>query len=109
MGFVSEFWKVLPSALKDVTENCDDHGKTEVSRLASAAESSTTRLHPLSLGLERGSAWSEARPGARLGLERGSAWSEARPGVEVERRRGRMQQNRPGAPLPPPPPNTRQG
>ncbi|KAK8934074.1 Sucrose transport protein SUT4 [Platanthera guangdongensis] len=32
----------------------------------------------LILGLERGSAWSEARPGARLGLERGSAGSKAR-------------------------------
>ncbi|XP_020581832.1 regulation of nuclear pre-mRNA domain-containing protein 1B-like [Phalaenopsis equestris] len=33
MEFVGEFWKVLPSALKDVTENGDDHGKTVVSRL----------------------------------------------------------------------------
>ncbi|KAK8953362.1 hypothetical protein KSP40_PGU021621 [Platanthera guangdongensis] len=55
------------------------------------------------------SAWSEARLGARLGLERGSAWSEARPGVENDHRRGRMQQDWLGAPLPPPPPNTRQG
>ncbi|KAK8958862.1 hypothetical protein KSP40_PGU005782 [Platanthera guangdongensis] len=31
------------------------------------------------LSLERGSAWSEARPGARLGLERSSAWSGERP------------------------------
>ncbi|KAK8968396.1 hypothetical protein KSP40_PGU010718 [Platanthera guangdongensis] len=76
MGFVGEFWKVLPSALKDVTENCDDHGKTVLSRLAAAAESSTTRTHPLSLDLEQGSAWSKARPGARLGLEQGSAWSK---------------------------------
>lgn len=31
--FVSEFWKVLPAALKDVVEKGDDHGKTVVSRL----------------------------------------------------------------------------
>ncbi|OVA03318.1 CID domain [Macleaya cordata] len=31
--FVSEFWKVLPAALKDVFENGDEHGKTVVSRL----------------------------------------------------------------------------
>ncbi|KAK8953488.1 Sucrose transport protein SUT4 [Platanthera guangdongensis] len=37
----------------------------------------------LILGLERDSAWSKARPGARLGLERGSAWSEARPGARL--------------------------
>ncbi|KAK8934797.1 hypothetical protein KSP39_PZI015158 [Platanthera zijinensis] len=38
MEFVGEFWKVLPSALKDVTENCDDHGKTVVSRLVAIWE-----------------------------------------------------------------------
>ncbi|XP_042390344.1 regulation of nuclear pre-mRNA domain-containing protein 1B-like isoform X1 [Zingiber officinale] len=31
--FVSEFWKVLPAALKDVLENGDEHGKNVVSRL----------------------------------------------------------------------------
>ncbi|KAE8728268.1 phenylalanine N-monooxygenase-like [Hibiscus syriacus] len=31
--FVNEFWKVLPSALKDLLENGDDHGKNVVSRL----------------------------------------------------------------------------
>ncbi|URE30289.1 hypothetical protein MUK42_34575 [Musa troglodytarum] len=31
--FVSEFWKVLPAALKDVLENGDEHGKNAVSRL----------------------------------------------------------------------------
>lgn len=31
--FVTEFWKVLPSALKDVVEKGDDHGKNVISRL----------------------------------------------------------------------------
>ncbi|KAG1338535.1 formin-like protein 7 [Cocos nucifera] len=31
--FVGEFWKVLPTALKDVIKNGDDHGKNVVSRL----------------------------------------------------------------------------
>ncbi|KAF7130638.1 hypothetical protein RHSIM_Rhsim10G0156000 [Rhododendron simsii] len=31
--FVSEFWKVLPGALKDIIEKGDDHGKNVVSRL----------------------------------------------------------------------------
>uniref|UniRef100_A0A0E0KVR5 CID domain-containing protein n=1 Tax=Oryza punctata TaxID=4537 RepID=A0A0E0KVR5_ORYPU len=31
--FVEEFWKVLPGALKDVTENGDERGKKVVSRL----------------------------------------------------------------------------
>ena len=31
--FVSEFWKVLPAALKAVVEKGDDHGKNVVSRL----------------------------------------------------------------------------
>jgi len=31
--FVGEFWKVLPAAVKDVTENGDDYGKNVVSRL----------------------------------------------------------------------------
>ncbi|XP_059640899.1 uncharacterized protein LOC132283040 isoform X2 [Cornus florida] len=31
--FVSEFWKVLPAALKDVVEKGDEHGKNAVSRL----------------------------------------------------------------------------
>ncbi|KAH9718469.1 CID domain-containing protein [Citrus sinensis] len=31
--FVTEFWKVLPAALKDVVENGDDSGKNVVSRL----------------------------------------------------------------------------
>lgn len=31
--FVTEFWKVLPAALKDVYEKGDDHGKNVVSRL----------------------------------------------------------------------------
>ncbi|KAK4264872.1 hypothetical protein QN277_025994 [Acacia crassicarpa] len=31
--FVTEFWKVLPAALKDVIEKGDDHGKNVVSRL----------------------------------------------------------------------------
>ncbi|KAK8946276.1 hypothetical protein KSP40_PGU006909 [Platanthera guangdongensis] len=34
------------------------------------------------------SAWSKARPGARLGLERGSAWSEARPGARLGMEQG---------------------
>lgn len=35
--FVTEFWKVLPAALKDVIEKGDDHGKKVVSRLVSPA------------------------------------------------------------------------
>ncbi|KAL5703883.1 hypothetical protein ACHQM5_022378 [Ranunculus cassubicifolius] len=31
--FVSEFWKVLPAAVKDILENGDDHGKNVASRL----------------------------------------------------------------------------
>ncbi|KAK6924130.1 CID domain [Dillenia turbinata] len=31
--FVNEFWKVLPTALKDVIDKGDDHGKNVVSRL----------------------------------------------------------------------------
>lgn len=31
--FVTEFWKVPPAALKDVSEKGDDHGKNVVSRL----------------------------------------------------------------------------
>lgn len=31
--FVSEFWKVLPGALKDLIEKGDDNGKTVVTRL----------------------------------------------------------------------------
>ena len=33
--FVNEFWKVLPSALKHVYENGDEHGKKAVTRLVS--------------------------------------------------------------------------
>lgn len=33
--FVTEFWKVLPSALKAVVSDGDDRGKTVVSRLVS--------------------------------------------------------------------------
>lgn len=33
--FVSEFWKVLPAALKEVVEKGDDRGKNVVSRLVS--------------------------------------------------------------------------
>jgi regulator of Ty1 transposition protein 103 len=33
--FVEEFWKVLPGALKNVTENGDDRGKKAASRLVS--------------------------------------------------------------------------
>lgn len=33
--FVTEFWKVLPSALKEVVDKGDDRGKTVVSRLVS--------------------------------------------------------------------------
>ena len=33
--FVTEFWKVLPGALKDVFSKGDDHGKNVVSRLVS--------------------------------------------------------------------------
>ncbi|KAJ8765692.1 hypothetical protein K2173_014814 [Erythroxylum novogranatense] len=36
--FVSEFWKVLPAALKDVSEKGDDRGKNVVSRLVSIWE-----------------------------------------------------------------------
>ena len=38
--FVTEFWKVLPAALKDVLEKGDDHGKRVVSRLVSSFSSS---------------------------------------------------------------------
>lgn len=31
--FVTEFWKVLPAAIKDLTEKGDDYGKNVVSRL----------------------------------------------------------------------------
>lgn len=31
--YVTEFWKVLPAALKDVIENGTEHGKKAVSRL----------------------------------------------------------------------------
>ena len=31
--FVTEFWKVLPGALKNVVEKGDDRGKNAVSRL----------------------------------------------------------------------------
>lgn len=33
--FVKEFWKVLPSALKEVVEKGDDRGKKVVARLVS--------------------------------------------------------------------------
>lgn len=33
--FVTEFWKVLPGALKVISEEGDDHGKNVVSRLVS--------------------------------------------------------------------------
>ncbi|KAG2716541.1 hypothetical protein I3760_03G131800 [Carya illinoinensis] len=36
--FVTEFWKVLPGALKDVIEKGDDHGKNVVSRLVAIWE-----------------------------------------------------------------------
>ncbi|KAK0607553.1 hypothetical protein LWI29_016568 [Acer saccharum] len=36
--FVTEFWKVLPSAVKDLYENGDDHGKNVVSRLVNIWE-----------------------------------------------------------------------
>ncbi|CAI0428558.1 unnamed protein product [Linum tenue] len=36
--FVTEFWKVLPSALKDVSAKGDDRGKTVVSRLVNIWE-----------------------------------------------------------------------
>ncbi|PON54200.1 RNA polymerase II-binding domain containing protein [Trema orientale] len=36
--FVSEFWKVLPAALKDVLQKGDDRGKTVVSRLVAIWE-----------------------------------------------------------------------
>ncbi|XP_022894751.1 regulation of nuclear pre-mRNA domain-containing protein 1B-like [Olea europaea var. sylvestris] len=36
--FVSEFWKVLPSALKEVMKNGDDRGKKAVSRLVNIWE-----------------------------------------------------------------------
>ncbi|WOK99876.1 hypothetical protein Cni_G08588 [Canna indica] len=36
--FVSEFWKVLPGALKDVFDNGDDHVKNAVSRLVNIWE-----------------------------------------------------------------------
>lgn len=31
--FVTEFWKVLPAALKDLTQNGDERGKKAVTRL----------------------------------------------------------------------------
>ncbi|PIA48017.1 hypothetical protein AQUCO_01400543v1 [Aquilegia coerulea] len=36
--FVSEFWKVLPAAVKDILENGDDHGKNVASRLVNIWE-----------------------------------------------------------------------
>lgn len=36
--FVTEFWKVLPTALKDLTVKGDDHGKNVVSRLVAIWE-----------------------------------------------------------------------
>ncbi|KAF6149230.1 hypothetical protein GIB67_026086 [Kingdonia uniflora] len=36
--FVSEFWKVLPSAIKDVLENGDDQGKNLASRLSETSQ-----------------------------------------------------------------------
>ncbi|KAF9611529.1 hypothetical protein IFM89_032929 [Coptis chinensis] len=36
--FVTEFWKVLPAAVKDIFDNGDDHGKTVVSRLVNIWE-----------------------------------------------------------------------
>ncbi|GAV86082.1 CTD_bind domain-containing protein [Cephalotus follicularis] len=36
--FVSEFWKVLPAALKNLTVKGDDHGKTVVARLVNIWE-----------------------------------------------------------------------
>lgn len=36
--FVTEFWKVLPSALKEMVEKGDDHGKNVVSRLVNIWE-----------------------------------------------------------------------
>lgn len=39
--FVTEFWKVLPAALKDVLENGDNHGKNVISRLVSSFLSSS--------------------------------------------------------------------
>nr|GLL38700.1 regulation of nuclear pre-mRNA domain-containing protein 1B-like [Ipomoea trifida] len=36
--FVTEFWKVLPSALKDVVDKGDDHGKNVISRLVNIWE-----------------------------------------------------------------------
>ncbi|KAL5751651.1 hypothetical protein ACOSQ2_022158 [Xanthoceras sorbifolium] len=36
--FVTEFWKVLPSAIKDLSEKGDDHGKKVVSRLVNIWE-----------------------------------------------------------------------
>ncbi|XP_065874009.1 uncharacterized protein [Euphorbia lathyris] len=36
--FVSEFWKVLPAALKDVSQKGDDRGKSAVSRLVNIWE-----------------------------------------------------------------------
>lgn len=58
MEFVGEFWKVLPAALKVVTENGDDHGKNVVSRLVTIWEerrvfgSRTRGLNDLMLGSE---------------------------------------------------------
>uniref|UniRef100_K3Y733 CID domain-containing protein n=1 Tax=Setaria italica TaxID=4555 RepID=K3Y733_SETIT len=47
--FVEEFWKVLPGALKDVTENGDDRGKKVASRLrlgvGGTAEKIVSALH----------------------------------------------------------------
>lgn len=39
--FINEFWKVLPAAIKDLTEKGDDYGKTVVSRLVGPVP-----LHP---------------------------------------------------------------
>ncbi|KAJ4966716.1 hypothetical protein NE237_018565 [Protea cynaroides] len=56
--FVSEFWKVLPAALKDVFENGDDRGKNVVSRLVAIWEerrvfgSQAQSLKDLMLGKE---------------------------------------------------------
>ncbi|KAK7281039.1 hypothetical protein RIF29_08683 [Crotalaria pallida] len=56
--FVTEFWKVLPAAFKDIVEKGDDHGKRAVSRLVEIWEqrrvfgSKARNLKDLMLGEE---------------------------------------------------------
>ncbi|KAG0497645.1 hypothetical protein HPP92_002336 [Vanilla planifolia] len=69
MEFVAEFWKVLPSAVKDVSENGEEHGKNVVSRLVAIWEERRvfgSRAH----GLKDLMLGSEPPPPLELGKKR---------------------------------------